>query len=111
MQRVLKSIISPFDVFYSKNGTVALGLHGREHQRCAAAQILREKLRSMQLRRSVQTDGVSVRIQPRAKLLEFLDIAEAIFKNRLGKGRLSPCAQLRGEQHRHRVGWKAGIRS
>ena len=58
MQRVLKSIISPFDVFYSKNGTVALGLHGREHQRCAAAQILREKLRSMQLRRSVQTDGV-----------------------------------------------------
>ena len=46
MQRVLKSIISPFDVFYSKNGTVALGLHGREHQRCAAAQILREKLRS-----------------------------------------------------------------
>ena len=108
MQRVLKSIISPFDVFYSKNGTFALGLHGCEHKRRAAAQILREKLRSMQLRRSVQTDGVSVRIQPRAKLLEFLDIAEAIFKNRLGKGRLSPCAQLRGEQHRHRVGWKAG---
>ena len=54
MQRVLKSIISPFDVFYSKNGTVALGLHGREHQRCAAAQILREKLRRIQLQRTAQ---------------------------------------------------------
>ena len=35
MQRSLKSIISPFDVFYSKNGTFALGLHGCEHERRA----------------------------------------------------------------------------
>ena len=39
MQRGFEIIISPLDVFYSKNGTFPLGLHGSEHQRGPAAQI------------------------------------------------------------------------
>ena len=97
-------------MFYSKNGTFALGLHSREQQRGAAAQILREKLRRMQPRRAVQADGAAVLTQLHTELSELFDVTEPVFKDRLGKGRLSLRAQLRGEQDRHRVGRKAGIR-
>ena len=110
MQCCLKSIISPFDVFYSKNGTFALSLHGREQQCRAAAQILREKLRRLPLRRTAQMDSVFVLTQLRTELFKLSGIAEAVFENRLGKVCLSLCPQLRGKQHRHRVGRKAGIR-
>ena len=76
MQRSLKSIISPFDVFYSKNGTFALGLHGCEHERRAAAQILRKKLRRIQLRRTAQMDSVFVLTQLRTCLLYTSDAAD-----------------------------------
>ena len=109
LQRSLKSIISPFDVFYSKNGTFALSLHGCEHERRAAAQILREKLRRIQLRRTAQMDSIFVLTQLRTELFKLSGIAEAVFENRLGKVCLSLCPQLRGKQHRHRVGRKAGI--
>lgn len=81
MQRSLKSIISPFDVFYSKNGTFALGLHGCEHERRAAAQILREKLRRIQLRRTAQMDSVFVLTQLRTELFKLSGIAEAVSKS------------------------------
>ena len=110
MQCCLKSIISPFDVFYSKNGTFALGLHGCAHERRAAAQLLRKPLRRLQLRRTAKMESVFVLTQLRTELFKLSGIAEAVFENRLGKVCLSLCPQLRGKQHRHRVGRKAGIR-
>ena len=110
LQRGFEIIISPLDVFYSKNGTFPLGLHGCEHERRAAAQILRKKLRRIQLRRTAQMDSVFVLTQLRTELFKLSGIAEAVFEDRLGKVCLSLCPQLRGKQHRHRVGRKAGIR-
>lgn len=65
---------------FTPNGTFALSLHGREQQCRAAAQILREKLRRIQLQRTAQMDSVFVLTQLRTELFKLSGIAEAVSK-------------------------------
>ena len=110
LQRGFEIIISPLDVFYSKNGTFPLGAQRGDHQRGAAAQIIRLQLRGMQLRDAPQPDGLPLLRKVRAELLQLAHVEKAVFKNGLGEGRLPFRQQLRRQKHRHRVRREAGIR-
>ena len=80
LQRGFEIIISPLDVFYSKNGTFPLGLHGSEHQRGPAAQIPGVQARRVQRLRALQSDGPAVLAELCAELLQLLHIEKSGFQ-------------------------------